>query len=68
MSESVINKRLSSTLPRWSGSREFTPILATFRRFIVSHAITDLRDDHVNVVLPHPEPTGGRGGSIPRLA
>ena len=69
-SESVINRRLSPTSPRWSGSREFTPILATLRRFIASHAITDRRDDHVNVALPHPEPTGGggRGGSIPRLA
>ena len=41
MSESVINRRLSPTSPRWSGSREFTPILAALRRFIASHAITD---------------------------
>ena len=46
---SVINRRLSPTSPRWSGSREFTPILAALRRFIASHAITDRRDDHVNV-------------------
>ena len=46
---SVINRRLSTTSPRWSGSREFTPILAALRRFIASHAITDLRYDHVNV-------------------
>ena len=74
--EGPVSDRLSidgyhPTSLRWSGSREFTPILATFRRFIASHAITDRRDDHVNVALPHPEPTGGgggRGGSIPRLA
>ena len=53
---SVINRRLSPTSPRWSGSREFTPILAELRRFIASHAITDRRDDHVNVARPHPEP------------
>ena len=53
---SVINRRLSTTSPRWSGSREFTPILAALRRFIASHAITDRRDDHVNVARPHPEP------------
>ena len=46
---SVINRRLSPTSPRWSGSREFTPILAALRRFIALHAITDRRDDHVNV-------------------
>ena len=46
---SVINGRLSPTSPRGSGSREFTPILAALRRFIASHAITDRRDDHVNV-------------------
>ena len=38
-----------STSPRWSGSREFTHILAALRRFIASQAITDRRDDHVNV-------------------
>ena len=42
---SVINRRLSPTSPRWSGFREFTPILAALRRFIASHAITDRRDD-----------------------
>ena len=30
-------------------SAEFTPILAALRRFIALHAITDRRDDHVNV-------------------
>ena len=53
---SVINGRLSPTSPRGSGSREFTPILAALRRFIASHAITDRRDDHVNVARPYPEP------------
>ena len=52
---SVINKRLSPTSPRWSGSREFTPILAELRRFIASHAITDRRD--ADFPPPPPVPT-----------
>ena len=45
-----------ATSLRSSGSRAFTPIFAALRRLIASHAITDRRDDHVNVAGPHPEP------------
>ena len=66
---SVINRRLSPTSPRWSGSREFTPILAALRRFIASHAITDRRDDHVNVADRTRSRRGGQGwvDSTPRV-
>ena len=50
---SVINRRLSPTSPRWSVSREFTPILSELRRFIASHAITDRRDADFR---PQPSP------------